>query len=380
MKRRLLFFVALAGALAVPQTVRADAGTPLMWASALHLLVGNLLVGLGEGCLLTWLFAVPARRSLWIMILANYFSAWIGVFICAAIVRALPMDLNNGWIWFWVMVVVTYGMTLVLEWPFIALCFRGTQGWLRRSVRASLVVQSVSYVLLFGWYSMASGTSLYTKMHVVAPADLSLPESVLVYFISPTDGSVYRRPLVGGSEKKVFDLHSTNDNDRLFARPCKNDTECWDLVARLEMKNRRDVRFVDVLTDMPVEAAADRGSMHTDPPLYEGTGFTFGEAQPLGNATDSHWEFRAGFWAGEGLSAENKTTGERVGFSYETPFGAWVVRNAVHLPSDKVLFQLGDNQICAFDPVTRRVALLWHGRGPVAVIEKTKPEEIVRHP
>jgi hypothetical protein len=91
--------------------------------------------------------------------------------------------------------------------------------------------------------------------------------------------------------------------------------------------------------------------------------------QALGSATNSQWEFWAGFWPMEGLGASQKATGKRLGFSYETPFGAWSVRNAVHLPNDKVLFQLGDDQICGFDPAQRRVALLWHGRGPVAVIE-----------
>ena len=76
-----------------------------------------------------------------------------------------------------------------------------------------------------------------------------------------------------------------------------------------------------------------------------------------------------GILAGGGPSGFPKETGNRVRFSYETPFGAWTVRNAVHLPTDKVLFQLGDDQICGFDPVERRVALLWHGRGPVPVIE-----------
>ncbi len=49
-----------------------------------------------------------------------------------------------------------------------------------------------------------------------------------------------------------------------------------------------------------------------------------------------------------------------------------MIRNAVQLPSDKALFQLGENQICVFDPATRQVALLWRGRGPVAVMEKGK--------
>jgi len=375
MKSRPLLFLVLFGVVALPQHAWADAGTPLMWAGMIHLVFGNALIGIGEGALLAWLFSVPKGKSVAVMVLANYASAWLGgLFLRGAIVHALPMDLTNGWRWFWVMVVLTYCMTLVLEWPFIAWCFRGTQDWFRRSVRASLVVQSASYVLLFGWYWMASGTSLYTRMNIVGPADLSLPESVLVYFIAPEDGSVYCRHLAGGSEQKVFELHSTGSNDRLFVRPSTTDTSRWDLVARLDNKARRGPWFVDVLTNMLVEAAPDWRSRHTDPPQYEGTWFNFGEVQGLGSATNGQWKFRAGFWPVGGLRASHKTTGEQVRFSYETPFGAWTVRNAVHLPSDKVLFQLGDDQICAFDPVSRRVALLWHGRGPVPVIGKADVE------
>jgi len=376
MKRRLLFLFAVLGGVAFPQHAWADAGTPLIWAGMLHLVVGNALIGLGEGFLLAWLFSLPKGKSVSAMILANYVSAWLGgLFIRGAIVHAIPMDLTNGWRWFWVMVAVTYCMTLILEWPFIAWCFRGTQDWLKRSLWGSLVVQSASYVLLFGWYWMASGTSLYTKMNIVAPAALSLPESVLVYFIAPADGNVYSRQLAGGGEQKVYDLRSTNDNDRLFVRPSTPDTNRWDLVARLDTKDRHDPRFVEVLTNLLVEAAPDWRSTHTEPPQYEGTGFSFGEVQGLGSATNSQWKFWAGFWPIEGLRASNKTTSESVRFSYETPFGAWTVRNAVHLPSDRVLFQLGDDQICAFDPVSRRVALLWHGRGPVPVIGKANVEQ-----
>jgi hypothetical protein len=97
--------------------------------------------------------------------------------------------------------------------------------------------------------------------------------------------------------------------------------------------------------------------------------------QSLGSATNSHWEFRTRYWPIEGLEATNEATGESMRVSYETLFGAWRVRNAVHLPSDKVLFQFGDDQICAFDPVRRQVGLLWKGREPVPVIEKTNVEQ-----
>jgi len=376
MKHRWLLVASLLGILAFPQPVWANAGTPLMWAGPIHLIFGNALIGLGEGLLLAWLFSVPKGKSVLLMIVANYVSAWMGaLFISGAMASAVPMDLNNGWMWFWVMVVVTYCMTVVLEWPFIARCFRGARGRLSRSLRASLVVQSASYILLFAWYWEASGTSLYTEMEVVSPADLSLPGSVLVYYIDPAGGAVHERPLVGGEAREVLKLGSTGKDDRLLVRESAADSSRWDLVARLETRDHDNPSFVPVKTNLHLEAAPDWKSTHSKPPQYEGTWFNFGVASKLGSAKSSRWEFRTGFWPIEGLEASSTATGEPVRFSYETPFGAWTVRNAVHLPSDKVLFQLGDDQICAFDPVTRRVALLWHGRGPVAVMEKANLEQ-----
>jgi hypothetical protein len=374
MKRYLSLLLALLGILAFPHCARADAGTPLMWAGRFHLLFGNALIGVGEACLLGWLFGLPKRRSVAIMIPANYFSAWIGLlFIRGAMDRAPSLDLSNGWRWFWIMVVVTYGMTLVLEWPFIALCCRGKKDWLRRSLWALLVVVSASYIALFGWYWIASGTSLYTEMKIVAPADLTLPKSVLVYFIASEDGNVYQRQVTGGNAQSVYALHSTSRDDRLFVRPNATDKTHWDLVACLDTGDWRNPRMVDVLKNLAVEAAPDWLSSVEDP-RHVGTDMNVGPVSKLGSATGSSWGFTAYQWPWAGLRGSNQATGEFVRFSYETPFGEWAVRNAVHLPSDKILFQLGDDQVCAFDPVTRRVALLWHGRGPVAVIEKPGAE------
>ncbi len=360
----------LLGIIGFPCYARADAGTPLMWAGMLHLVLGNAFIGTGEGMLLAWLFSVPQGKCVAIMIPANYASAWLGgLFIRGKIVQALPMDLNNGWQWFWIMVVVTYLMTLIIEWPFVVWCLWGKPNWLKRSLVASLVVQSASYALLFGWYWLASGTSLYTKLDIVPPANLSLPDSVLVYYIGPGDGNVYQRPLAGPGGEMIYALHSKDNDDRLVVRPNPSNTNHYDVIAPFAGKNSRDPLLVDVQTNLPVDAVPDLRSRHISPPQYEGTWFNFGEVPRLGSATNSHWKFRTGFWSGEGLLASDKSTGQSERFSYETPFGAWDIRNAVQLPSDKVLFQLGDDQICIFDPISRQVALLWHGRGPVAVLE-----------
>jgi hypothetical protein len=348
-----------------------------------HLMIGNALIGLGEGSLLAWLFPIPRRKAVAIMILANYVSAWIGgALLQTILVELFPMDLNNGWRWLWIMVVLTYILTLIIEWPFVAWYFRGEIEWLKNSLLASLFIQSASYLILFGWYWMASGASIYTKTNVVAPADLSLPESVLVYFIASGDGNVYRRQLTGGDERMVYELQSTNINDRLIVRPNAIDASRWDLIARVDAEERRDVQLINVLTNLPVEAASDLSHIQlqnfpnsggidsTEQYKYEGTWQNHGPVQSLASATNSPWTFWAGISSVHGLRASNQVTGESSLLSFDTPFGAWAIRNVVHLPSDKVLFQLGENQICAFDPAARRVALLWHGRGPVAVIKK----------
>ena len=64
--------------IALPSVAQANAGTPLMWAGMLHLFIGNAFIGLLEGILLIKLFKAPKMKAVGLMILANYFSAWIG--------------------------------------------------------------------------------------------------------------------------------------------------------------------------------------------------------------------------------------------------------------------------------------------------------------
>jgi hypothetical protein len=333
-----------------------------------------LIIGLAEGVLLAKVFSLRVGGATALMIAANYFSAWIGgLFIRGAVVHAIHADLNNGWRWFWVLVVATYLMTLVLEWPFVAFSFLGTKNWLKRSWMGNLLVQTLSYAVLFWWYWMASGTSLYTHMHVVLPSEISLPQHVLVYFISDKDGDVYGRPLNSSSKDQlVFRLNSKGQSDRLLVRPSSARTNCWDLIARLDTDNYRNPKLITMKEAMTNEAVLDsRASL--DPPQYEGTWFNFGEVPRLGAGPTNGWEFRTGFWPVEGLRGENKTTGAKIRFSFETPFGQWIVRNATLLPADKVIFQLGEDQICVFDPDTKKIALLVRGKGPVAVIGSELP-------
>jgi hypothetical protein len=153
MRRFQWLVLGLVGLLVFPSQAWANAGTPLMWATASHLVIGNAFIGVLEGWLLARWFQVPRGRAVALMIAANYASAWVGgVFIRGAALDLIPLDLNNGWRWFWIMVGVTYCLTLLIEWPFMAFLLRKNPGWVKRSAGAALGVQSVSYLVVFGWY------------------------------------------------------------------------------------------------------------------------------------------------------------------------------------------------------------------------------------
>jgi hypothetical protein len=355
----------------LPGRAWADVGTPLMWAELGHLVLGNLLIGIGEGILLARLFRVAKGKAIGLMIAANYFSAWVGlVFVRGAIVRAVPMDLNNAWSWFWIMVGVAYLMTIVLEWPFVAGMMKGRARWARDAWKASLVVQTASYAVLLAGYLCVSRVTLFTNADVVAPQELALPSEVQVYYIGEDDGAVYQRGLIERAGQKVFELKSVDSNDRVVARQEGNGR--WDILAWVWAKETHEGKLVPILTSQTLTAVAVWKPISRDDTGYIGSYLNAGPAAVLGDNANAPWTYAAGFYFAAWLEAARKTTGERVLLEWETPFAFWAVRNVVRLPNGMALFQLGWDQICVFDAATRRVALLWHGRGLLPVIAGEK--------
>jgi hypothetical protein len=339
----------------------ANAGTPLIWTGMLHLFFGNLMIGVFEGHLLAGFFRLRQQRAVFIMILANYASAWSAVGLMTAgwwDEDLLNLD-NVRWV-FCAMIATAWALTVVIEWPFVWFCFRGEPKAWRRSLKASLLVQTISYVVMMAWYWFVSGTSLLTGATMVKQSDFHLPDQMEIYYIDPADGDVYRRAASGGEREKVFDMNSNSSWDQLFVTPMTDDRHT-DLKARLV----RSEPAIDLASGLAV-----RDLPSADRPKDRDMWFNFGKAAKLAVPAESEWEFETGFWGSEGLEATNRKRGHTVGLSLETPFVIWHARNAVHLANDLVLFQLGTNQICVFDPATRRIARLWYGRGFVAVIPR----------
>jgi len=343
----------------LPMTASANAGTPLMWATMLHLVFGNAIIGVGEGLLLAWVFKLRKGVCVLVMLAANYFSAWGGgLFLTSQLTAHLRFNLYNAWHWIWAMALFTFLLTLVLEWPFVFFCFRKEPNRIKRSWLANLLVNSLSYIALFGWYWSASGVTLYTKTNVVPLSEIKLPKQGWVYFISETN-TVCRLDLSSQQTEVISKLPSSDQDERLLVRQSTVETNNWDIIA----SSKTNV----VCSNLPVTGAVSSRDENASSRV-EGTWFNFGEATML--AKGSSWSFQTGFWPIEGFRGKNQKTSEVVRFSLETPFVNWVARNATHLPGDFVVFQLGENQICLFEAATKKIALLTIGRGPIVVLPK----------
>lgn len=94
MKRISRFLIAALGL--VPCVALADVGTSLVWATGFHMVFGNALLGLLEGWLLAKAFSLRRGRCVALMVLANYSSAWLGMFIVAILRASQTVDIYNA--------------------------------------------------------------------------------------------------------------------------------------------------------------------------------------------------------------------------------------------------------------------------------------------
>jgi hypothetical protein len=231
-------------------------------------------------------------------------------------------------------------------------------------------VQAISYTLLFGFYWMLSTTSLFREVEIVPAREIPLPESVEFYYIGAGDGNVYHLGSTTGQPEMIHELKSKNPWDRLYWRASKAEPRQGDLVARLDDESRTG-RTLEIRKGLSGESKLET--------RLENTWFNFGQVESVSESVTGRWDFYTQFWAGGGLTGRPKKSSasasdgtREIHVALETPFASWIARNAVLLPEDKVLFQLGSNQICLLDAATRRLALVCYGRGPIAVLNPAR--------
>jgi hypothetical protein len=158
--RRVTRYLLFCLVLLAPAPALANMGTPLMWASAFYLLVGNAIIGVLEGLLISKVFRVPKLRAIALLIAGNYVSAWVGAFsldlrdpvMFAVFGERLLYNLE------WALaasLACAFVLTILLEWPFIAAVLRDQPRFGTRALKASCMVQVASYALLVPGFDRA---------------------------------------------------------------------------------------------------------------------------------------------------------------------------------------------------------------------------------
>jgi hypothetical protein len=292
---------------------QANAGTPLMWAGFGHLVIGNAIIGIIEGCILAARFHGRIWRTIGTMVLGNYIAWWVCGLILPLIGPATiailgPEALLHLRAAVAAGLVLAFGLSLALEAPFSYFCTGvrclkpGARSPSRkRFLRAHVVAQVVTYAMLVGWYSYASETSLL-RVAVRQEMLSRMPEG-WVHF-TDLDGRPARVRLTGG--------------------PVEHDCE-WP--AGLEQHSAN------------VAASLD---------------------------PSSPWKVFAGMWAAEGISAEHED-GTTIRVAMETPVISWVSLYPTLVPGSNVVYELGD-QIVVFNLDRKVIARLAGGKSPHVVI------------
>ncbi len=334
----------------------ANAGTPFIWLQTFHLLFGNILLGMLEASLITGAFWTIRNHVPGMMVLANYVSAGLGMALLVRFDGIFPdTDITNERSHFWILMIVAYVLTLIVEWPFVYWCLKGEENRFAKSILASFYVQSVTYVLMTGLYALVSGGG--SNLTVVPASEMTFPEKLHVYYISADDGHVYRRMLGGGNAELVKELQEPGD--WLSVEGYFRDSPCPTGRLHAHSKRGSDV----VLEKVDLSEYLDFSELPRIPNWY-------GYVTRMNSSSTKGWRFYNNFWPGKSFQGSNQATGDEVYYGPATIFGSLETMYATQLASDQVILQVGRNQICAVDPATKRIALLWRGRGPVVLSSK----------
>ncbi len=347
-------------------TAWANAGTPLMWASMFHLLFGNVIIGIIEGLVLVWVFKCSKRFPIPTLIVANYVSAWVGALFVAGYLRSLvDITIENIQGWFLAFVVVAFVVTLLTELAFVWFTLGFREHRLRRALTATLTVNGLSYILLFGGYWTTSATSMMTRLAVVSVDQMRIPGPYAIFYLSEGGDQVIRADLSNPDSKQAISAVKASDfEDHLFARP-RGDSG-FDLFV-LNMDPGTDAESM-VMEDFAERVPSHFGREDGYLDQQRGTSMSYGEVPSIGAKSD--WVLRIGFWPAEGISGQNAKTGERFHYGLELPFVSWPVRHATQISGSYVVAQLGSSQICLMDLESRRIALIARGKGPIVVEPK----------
>lgn len=331
-----------------------------MWGSFLYFVIGNFLIALLEAYLLSKIFHPGEKKHIFLIMLgANYFSLIAGCFILYFLFKnffsIIEYPLYFYYFYISLLWIISFILTVFLELPFIILLFKKREDKFKISLKASFIVQTVSYLFIFLYYlSIIVSTDI--KLWKIEPPENFIPFSnIVVYYISTDNGNIYRVKL-NGKGKEVFMKTDIFDPDaRLFTKKEKGNYELWVVEnnrAKLLVKNfAKKASFLK--RDMESEEAISPWR-------------SFGKPAYLVPEEKVKWKIDVSYWQEYGIYIEN---GNPLRIAFPDPFHLkWAIRNTIVAGENIVVFQSFD-QIIVADIKKRKMGVITRGRGPVVAFK-----------
>lgn len=340
----------------------ADAGTALMWFGFGHLIIGNFIIGAIEGIIIAKIYKIEIERSGRIMVLANYVSMVVGLFGVTLIEGYFDnhISINNAFIVLIFLVMLSYILTILIEWPFCLWVLKERNDRKIQSLKASLAVNTLSYALLIPAYLFFGGvgTNLITDFRVDKTLSFLKTKDVWVYNISPKDGAIYKIRADGANNQKIVEPDKKIDIFQIYV--CKDNGKAGLYAYYKEKGKSENIKTKLIFKEIKGEIAANiMCNKNEDEDI----------AMDFRPERERNWRFYTSPYMSSGLSAENKKLNKDLWLTFETPFLSWRPSDATVLPEDQVIFSL-NNQIVIIDINSNKIGLITFGKSPVVVIEK----------
>ncbi|MFO0835859.1 MAG: hypothetical protein U0638_12875 [Phycisphaerales bacterium] len=351
-----------------PSLLFANVGTPLMLIGCGHLVLGNLIIGLCEGGLLSWWGGVKYKAAALKMIAANYISGLLGWAVLPVLVRwvdASFMDppLYRAGLTLGVLVVVAFVLTVLVEWPLVLWSLQGSRRGRGARVAAGVWTQAASYAVLIPMYVSVSPMTLLTDYAVVRDVSgMAGGANGWVYYVDDRDGSVRRVRLDYAGDEKVGQVSDVNRHRRwepLWARP--------EIDGSVSIVDGEDANAKIVATQASGVVGARTDEYNPDGPSRV---YAIDFRADPSHATYSYWalpDWESGLRRIESEPGDSPNVRVTRELTFSNALMHWQAGSPVILPNGSVVFEFGD-QIVIMDE-QRRIGFLAIGSSPAVVLD-----------
>lgn len=371
----------------IPSLALANAGTPLLWLSMLHLVLGNAVIGIIEGLIVSKLLKTTKLRSILVMIAANYISAAAG----AGCLWLLDLIQIEGLKFFFfnhlkfsigIILSALVILTVFIESPFCYFLDKERPRKWKIALRTSLVVQAVSYALISPLYYVAS-TAMISPPWTTKEVETAKNINGYILFLDKDGRSLHKVSLkklqhserIENWEKKVFNGYIYVNLDKKLELELKILGSSDNNYGQNLDFNLKHTIPLDTLDD----SWLDRFNSNIETqnrPDFETTHVKEHFKECVRDPVDyssgkSLWEKNwIGTWAIEGFRFSLKSNPtETLGMSVESPPFWWSAACATILPEDQVVMQFGP--FILFLDLNNHIAYpVGIGRSPVVILQK----------